>query len=363
MSPHLTDEDLNCLVKTIQSGMLVQGKEVQNFETNISSFLNCDFSMAVSNGTASLHLALLALGIKNGDEVIVPAFSYVATANAVEITGAKPVFVDIDIKTFNIDVDQIEKAITKKTRAIIPVHEFGLSSEISKITEIARAYNLFVIEDAACALGAMENGKLVGTFGDFGSFSFHPRKAITSGEGGILTTNNKELSAKIKILRNHGIETINGKMEFVEAGYNYRMTDFQAALVNNQLKRLNDNIDYKNKLAETYFQDLNQNKNIILPYVPENKNHTWQTFHILIDKKLNRDQVIEQLKESQIGTNYGAQCIPIQQFYQKKYNLDCYSLFPSALAAYEQGLALPIYEKLQPEDISYISEALNHILK
>ena len=174
--------------------------------------------------------------------------------------GATPIFVDIDIETFNINTNLIEEAITAKTKAIMPVHEFGLACDITRVCEIAKKHGVFVIEDAACALGAREKGKFAGTFGDIGSFSFHPRKAVTSGEGGMLVTNDEKLAAKLRILRNHGIEMQNGKMEFVEAGFNYRLTDFQAALVNSQFHRITKILKHKNHLSAVYFAKLAGNK-------------------------------------------------------------------------------------------------------
>jgi perosamine synthetase len=234
MVPDIQQQDIDAVVSVLKTGMLVQGKKVEELENNVAKYLGVRHVIAASSGTATLHLALLASGIGTGDEVIVPAFSFIATANAIELVGATPIFVDIDLDTFNININLIEQAISSRTKAILPVHEFGLSCDISEICELAKRYNLSVIEDAACALGAKENGRFTGTTGDVGSFSFHPRKAITSGEGGILTTNDDEMARKLRILRNHGIENKDGKTEFVAAGLNYRLTDFQAALVNSQ---------------------------------------------------------------------------------------------------------------------------------
>lgn len=359
-SPDIRDEDIEAVVKVLRSGMLVQAQNVLDFEASMAAFTHAEHAIAVSNGTATLHLALVALGIKAGDEVIVPALSYVATANVVELVGATPVFVDVDIDTFNIDVNALEAKITARTKAIIPVHEFGLACDIETVMQLAQKHNLVVIEDAACALGAMQNGKQTGSFGTFGSFSFHPRKAVSSGEGGILTTSDEALAAKVRILRNHGVEMQDGKMEFVEAGFNYRLTDFQAALVNSQLKRLPQIIAYKNELAEVYFNEISHAA-IKLPVVPSDRNHTWQTFHVVLDTVFDRDKVIADLREKGIGTNYGAQCIPAQQYYLKKYGLDFAKEFPNALRAFRSGLAIPIYEKLQKEQIRQIASVLNKL--
>lgn len=359
--PNLLNKDIELAVEVLKSGMLVQGKYVAELENAFLHLSSAKYASALSNGTATLHLALKTLGIKAGDEVIVPAFSYIATANVVELVGAKPVFVDIDINTFNIDVTKIEAAITSRTKAIIPVHEFGLACDIGYIMSIAQKHKLFVIEDAACALGALYENKHVGTFGDFGSFSLHPRKAISSGEGGVLLTNNKDYDRAIKILRNHGTEIINGKMDFTEFGFNYRMTDFQAALVVSQMDRLQQSIAYKNELAAIYDKELKPTK-IKLPFVPAYTKHTWQTYHILLDKSVNRDEVIIKLKENNIGVNYGAQCMPYMKSFKDKYNYDCELLFPNALLAYQKGLALPIYDLVTKEQINYISHTLNSIL-
>lgn len=304
--PNILDKDIDLVVDVLKSGMLVQGKYVNELEKTFTELTNAKYASALSNGTATLHLALKTLNIGIGDEVIVPAFSYVATANVVELVGAKPIFVDIDLKTFNIDITKIEEVITSKTKAIIPVHEFGLACDMDAVMLVAKKHHLFVIEDAACALGALYKGKHVGGFGDFGSFSLHPRKAISSGEGGVLITNSEVYDKKIKILRNHGTETINGKMDFSEFGFNYRMTDFQAALVYSQMDRLQGSIDYKNELACIYHQSLNQLK-LQLPSTPDFTKHTWQTYHVVLHDSIDRDLIIDKLRDYKVGVNYGAQ--------------------------------------------------------
>ncbi len=355
MIPDIREEDIQEVVSVLRSGMLVQGERVENFEKQFAKFIGVSHAIAVSNGTASLHLALVALGIGKGDEVIVPAFSFLATANVVELVGATPIFVDIELNSFNIDVSLIEKSITDKTKAIIPVHEFGLACDITSVCELANKHGLKVIEDAACALGSTENEQYTGSFGNTGSFSFHPRKAITSGEGGMITTNDDDLARKLRILRNHGIEIQSGKMEFVDAGFNYRMTDFQAALLSSQFERFSEIIEVKNKLAEVYFNELHNCEKIQLPVFFKNKKHTWQSFHIILDTNISRDGIIEQLKEVGIGTNLGAQCMPAQPYYFNKYKLNYLELFPNSMKAYEHGLVLPLYNNLTSEQIINIS--------
>jgi perosamine synthetase len=362
MSPDIQDSDIQAVTEVLRSGMLVQGIFVEKLEKTLASYLNVKHAVAVSNGTASLHVALIALGVGQGDEVIVPALSYIATGNVVELVGATPVFVDVSPGSFNIDAKQIENKITDKTKCIIPVHEFGLACDIGEVMKIAKKYSLKVIEDAACALGATYNGEYTGTFGEAGSFSFHPRKAITGGEGGLLITNDDALAEKFRILRNHGISMQNGKMKFVAPGFNYRLTDFQAAMILSQFKRLEQILAYKNKLASVYLQELKLTKNIILPTTPEGRRHTWQSFHLLLEDDIIRDHLIERLKEAGIGTNYGAQCIPYQQYFQEKYQLDCLKLFPNALRAFKQGLVLPLYEKLTFEDIKKVAITIKKIV-
>lgn len=358
--PDIREEDISLVNEVLHSGMLVQGVYVEKLENAFAHYHGVKHAVAVSNGTATLHLALKVLGIGPGDEVIVPALSYIATANVVELVGATCIFVDVDKHTFNIDVSLIEEKITSKTRAIIPVHEFGLACDAESVNYIAAKHGLHVIEDAACALGARQNGKLVGSFGVLSSFSLHPRKSITSGEGGVLLTNDDTIAKKLRQLRNHGIQMENGQMNFVEAGFNYRMTDFQAALAWSQFQRLNSILHGKNELAQIYFSAI-INEKLTLPVVPENCNHTWQTFHILLGDALDRQAIIEQLKTENIGTNYGAQCIPAQTYYTKKYGLDAAMLFPNAWNAYTKGLAIPMFEQLTENDILYIAQTINQL--
>lgn len=358
--PDINEEDIALVNEVLRSGMLVQGKYVEKLEKSFAEYHGVEHAIAVANGTATLHLALLVLGIGPGDEVIVPAFSYVATANVVELVGATCVFADVEERSFNIDISKIEEKISQRTKAIIPVHEFGLACDIDKICALAARHNIHVIEDAACALGAMINGKLVGSFGILGSFSLHPRKSITSGEGGMLLTNDAHLARKLRQLRNHGIELENGRMNFVEAGYNYRMTDFQAALAYSQFQRLPSILNYKEELANIYFSAVS-NLKLILPKVPENRNHTWQTFHVLITADLDQQAVIDWLKTKNIGANYGAQCIPAQTYFKKKYGIDAASVYPNAYRAYTKGIAIPLYERLTKDDILYIAQTINEL--
>jgi dTDP-4-amino-4,6-dideoxygalactose transaminase len=359
--PDLREEDIARAAEVLRTGMLVQGQHVAELERAVRDLLAADVQvLAVSSGTAALHLALVALGVGPGDEVIVPAFSFVATANVVELVGATPVFVDIDAATNNVDVDQLAEAIGPRTKAIMPVHEFGLACAIDRVIDIASAHGIPVVEDAACALGATFGGRAAGTFGALGCFSLHPRKAVTSGEGGLVVTADAAVAARIARLRNHGIAEVDGVKEFVEAGYNYRLTEFQAVLVASQLMRLPRNLEYRARLAAAYEARLDSSA-VSLPAAPEGRRHAWQTFHVLLADRIDRPALMRALHEAGIQTSLGAQCIPAQRFYQNKYGIDSARRFPNAFRAWRQGLALPMSEHLTLDDVAYVAEHVNRL--
>ena len=355
--PHISGKAIEKVVEVLKSGNLVQGKYVEEFENALCDYLNVKNAIVVSSGTAALHLALLALEIKEGDEVIVPAFTFPATANVVEVVGAKPVFVDINLSDFCIDTSKIEEAITKRTKAIMPVHEFGQAAKMDEIVKIANHYNLKIAEDAACALGAEFENQKVGTFGELGCFSFHPRKAITTGEGGVVVTSDDELAQKINVLRNHGISYKDGKVDFIAAGLNYRMTDFQAILGICQLEDIDNIIIQRIETANKYNNELKKTNWIKTPHVYENRKMVYQTYHVLLDDDKDRDKLVDYLKSKEIESNLGAQALPCLTYYKTKYKLK-ESDFPNAVNAYKQGLALPMGDHVTTEDITYISNTL-----
>jgi perosamine synthetase len=354
--PSILPEDIEAVVKVLQSGNLVQGMYVSAIENEVSARTGCTHAIAVSNGTATMHLALLAKQIGPGDEVIVPAFSYVATANVVELVGAKPVFVDVNLATFNIDAGQIWPKITKKTKAIIPVHEFGLACDMEKIIAIAKEAKLFVIEDAACSYGAMSSGSQVGGLGNVGSFSFHPRKAATSGEGGMITTSDNNLARFFRVMRNHGCEVENGEMQFNLAGFNYRMTDFQAALLMGQLKRFDTILEKRKRIARIYDSALNLAW-LRKPKLVEDGSATWQTYHVVLESEIDQKSFIHFLRQNGVGANYGAQCIPIQNHYRLKYGY-VESDFPNAANAFKKGIALPLFDSMTDEEVGWVLETI-----
>ncbi|MDO7976078.1 DegT/DnrJ/EryC1/StrS family aminotransferase [Oceanotoga teriensis] len=361
-TPVLGDDELKEVKKVLDSGYLVQNKYVKQIEDFISKYVGTKYAVAVSSGTAALHLSLLSLGIKEGDEIIVPDFTFPATVNVVEMVGAKPILVDIDLESFCINTEEIESKITNKTKAIIPVQEFGNSTNMDEIIRISKKYNLKIIEDAACALGTEYKNKKIGSLGDVGCFSFHPRKSVTTGEGGIITTNNHEIYEKLKILRNHGISKIDGKVDFVLPGYNYRLTDIQAALGVIQLKKLEKIIDKKIKLAEIYNRELKNIKKIKTPKCDKDVRHTYQTYHVILDESIERDEVIKELRNREIESNYGAYAIHTLKYYREKYKLED-SEFDNSTKAYNQGLAFPLSYEMNEKDVIFVVGKLKEIIE
>jgi dTDP-4-amino-4,6-dideoxygalactose transaminase len=359
--PSIRQDDIERVVEVLRSGQLVQGKYLQKLENLVADYVGVSHAIAVSSGTAALHLALLSLGIGPGDEVIVPAFSYIATANVVELVGAKPVFVDICLESFDLDVTLLEQAITKNTKAIMPVHEFGFPAEMGSILKIAEKYDIRVIEDAACALGAEWRGRKVGGIGNIGAFSLHPRKAATSGEGGILTTNSDESAAFIRMMRNHGIDSTKGAPEFVAAGFNYRMTDFQAALVLGQIERIDETIERRAGIANRYDIDLD-GRFLIKPSRPAEGKASWQSYHVVLDDDLDRQAFFNYLQQRRIGAKLGAQCIPVQRYYQTKYGYRS-ALFPMAVRAFRHGVVIPLYEGMSDTETTEVIDAVNSFFR
>jgi dTDP-4-amino-4,6-dideoxygalactose transaminase len=355
--PDIGQEELEEVKKVFDSKYLVQGDKVEEFENLVEEYLNVKHAIAVSSGTAALHLSLLALDVKSGDEVIVPDFTFPATSNVVEVVGATTKFVDINLDSLCINTDKIENLINEKTKVIMPVQEFGQSCDMNKILELAKKYNLKVIEDAACALGAEYQGRKVGTIGDIGCFSLHPRKAITTGEGGIIVTNNDEYAEKIRILRNHGLSYNNGKPQFVMAGLNYRMTNIQGAIGVVQMKKLENIIQKRIEIVHKYNELLRNIKGITIPVEKSYGKHVWQTYHIILDEKYDRDEIIKNLKDKGIETNFGAYAVHQQSYYKVKYNYQN-EKFNNSIQSYRWGLALPLYPGLSIQQVEYIVEVL-----
>lgn len=363
--PSIGDDECQAVERVLRSGQLVHGEECDLFEQELANYLGCKDVISVSSGTAALHLSLTALGIGHGDAVLVPDFTFPATVNVVELVGARPIFVDVDLQTYNITPENILKAINQwngqeKIRAIIPVHEFGCPADMSAIVNIAKEYDLLVIEDAACALGATHKGQKVGTFGQAGCFSFHPRKAITTGEGGAIATNDTELAVRLRKWRSHGIERNSSGMNFVLPGFNYRLTNFQAALGRVQLVKFDAWLKVRNALQGLYRNSL-ANTSLLLP--TDVIGHAWQTFMVVLPEQIKRDDVIAKLKENGIETNLGAQGIHCQQYYQQKYPQMCKEQQKNnAEKLFVNGLALPLHQAILEKEVDFIARRLNKAL-
>lgn len=355
--PSIPETAFPQVLEVLRSGNLVQGQYVRKFEIALQDYLNIPHAMMVSSGTAALHLALLALDIGPGDEVIVPAFTFPATVNVVELVGATPVLVDITLDDYCLDASRIEQAVTERTVAVMPVHEFGQSADMEAISAVARNYDLHIIEDAACALGTEFAQQKVGTFGQIGCFSLHPRKAITTGEGGILTTADDELAARLRLLRNHGLSVVAGTYDIVRPGYNYRMTEFQAVIGLAQLAEIDAIAKTRRALAREYDRLLGDVPWLKRPARFDNRQHVYQTYHVLIEAGRDRNTVIHSLRADGVETNLGAQAVHCMTYYRQKYHYREDDFLCTAIA-YRQGLALPIGTHIHAGDVSEIAALL-----
>lgn len=366
----LTDEEIKSVEEVLRSGWLMQGRKVKTLEENFAAYTKSKFATASTNGTSALHLALEALELKPGSKIIVPAFSWISTANAVVHAKLEPVFCDIELSDFNISITQLEKLISPEVKAIIPVHQFGNPAKMEIITALAKKHNIKIIEDAACAMDTMIGNRFAGTIGDMGTFSFHPRKAITSGEGGMILSQNEEIDKKLKSLRNHGFDETAGKDEFeisekfTHAGYNYRMTDIQAALLDSQLKRAKKLHEMRQEVAKLYTEKLQKIKWLGLPHQAEGTTHGWQSYVCIVKaeeptfenankNKQLRDSMIKTLEAAGIQTRFGSIAIPSVKYYSATYGYEPGS-FPNAYIAQQTSIALPIYDALTTAEVEYI---------
>lgn len=351
--PYFDQEELDEIKGVLDSGWVAQGPKLQEFESNVAEYLGVRHAIGVTNCTAALHLALLTLGIDPGDEVLVADYTFPATGHAVMYCGARPVFVDIDPRTYNLDPDLIEENITPKTRAIIPVHTFGQSAAMDEILEIANDHGLAIIEDAACALGARYRGRYAGTIGDVGCFSFHARKGITTGEGGMLVTDQDDIAEKARHLAVFGMTTAwdrekGGKFtipEFTDLGYNYKMSDITAAVGVAQMRRLDTFTERRRELAHTWDTHLDGIDGITKPFVDPNVEPVYQSYVALVDPGVDRDRLIETLMIEGIQTQIGTYASHIQPVYRSRNQCD------RSLDVYHRAIALPLYVTLRKDEI------------
>jgi len=356
--PTLGQEEIHSVSEVIRSGMLAQGPKVEEFEYAFAKYCDSTHGIAVNSGTAALHAALLALGIGSGDEVIVPAFTFFATASSVCMCGARPVFADVEEDTFNLSIESLEKNLSQKTRAIIGVHLFGLPFAIRPVAEICGERGIHFIEDAAQAHGAIYHGKKVGSFGVAGCFSFYPTKNMTTGEGGMVTTHDPDLAAVIRRYINHGQSQ---KYLHTCIGYNFRLTDIGAAIGLAQLKKL---ADFNKKRQETaaYYNDHIRCQGIILPEVTPGTEHVYHQYVIRVTEecRLTRDQLAIELREKGIGT---AVHYPIPLHRQPVFE-ECAkkSRCPVADQLAGEVLSLPVHPLVTNEEREYIAACINEVI-
>ncbi len=364
-SPEIPEEDLQAVRDVLASGWLVQGERVADFERSVATFLGTEHAIAVSSGTSALHTALLAAGIGSGDAVAVSAYSHVASANVIELCGAEPVFIDIEPRTFNMDPRELRSTLAeradsggKPVSAILVVHAFGQMADLESIGDIAARYAVPVIEDAACALGAAWAGKKPGTSTLGACFSFHPRKAITTGEGGMIATDDQRLADTSRTLRNHGQDATNPAIDFVLAGLNYRMTEFQATLGSAALRRLDDGIAKRRLLARRYDELLADCVDV--PHAAKDASPVYQSYVVLLPEAVagHRSALIDRLRDDGVEATIGTWSIPTTSYYRRRYGYDSRTC-PITSGVFERSLALPMHEKLSDDDQMQVSGALH----
>lgn len=367
--PSIGKAEIEEVVDTLDSGWLTMGPKTLEFEGLVAEYTGAKHAIAVNSCTAALHLSLIALGIGKGDEVITTPFTFAATGNVIIHAGARPVFVDIDRATYNIDSEKVERAITKRTRAIMPVHYAGQACDIRTINRVAEKHHLFTIEDAAHAIGAEYEGKKIGTFADATCFSFYVTKNMTTGEGGAITTDNDTLADKLRILRLHGISRDAWKRytsagdwyyEIEECGWKYNMTDMQAALGIQQIKRLDEFIAIRREYAQIYTEELSKISGVITPYEMPNTKHVYHLYPILLSS-YDRKKFIEQMRERNIGCSVHFIPLHLHPFYRRTFKFRKGD-FPDSEWVYEREVSLPLYPNMTKRDLRYVINAVADVL-
>ena len=361
--PSIEDDDVAEVERVLRTGFLVQGPNVAKFEEKLAQMTGSRHAVALTNCTAALQLALLAIDVRPGDLVAVTAYSWLSTANVIELCGATPVFVDIDPKTFNMCPDALEAALARVTttsdgkrrlRAILPVHTFGQMADMTRLLAIGARYGVPVIEDAACALLATWNGKQAGSLGLMGCFSFHPRKAVTTGEGGAITTDDEALANRLRALRNHGQDPTAKTPDFVMPGFNCRMTEFQGAFGVTQLAKMPRVLAARQSLAGVYAKELAGTR-VTAPFVEPEATHAYQSYVTLLpeDAAPRRAELIATLRERGIETNIGTWHMPLTTYFRTRYGFRPGD-FPVADRVFARAFTLPLYEGLSVDDVKKV---------
>lgn len=367
----IDEEDIDEVVSVLKSDWITTGPKIKKFEDALCSYVGCRYCAVVNSGTSALDIAVQSLDLPQGSEIITTPFTFVATSNAIIYNGHKPVFADIRSDTFNIDPDKIRKKITPITKAIIYVDFAGHPCDIKEIKEIAREFDLYLIEDACHAIGAEYDHEKVGNFADLTVFSFHPVKNITTGEGGAVATNNKELYEKLLLLRSHGIDknaldrygpNASWAYDMKYLGRNYRMTDFQAALGISQLKKLDGFIDKRNELASRYNELIRDIDGVTLPVIKDNVKHVWHLYTVLLNESINRDEFFKYMRNANIGVN--VHYIPAYRhsYYIKNFGFDS-AEFPVTEEVFRRIITLPLYPKMTEQQLEYVTNRITSGLK
>jgi dTDP-4-amino-4,6-dideoxygalactose transaminase len=372
--PHITQAEIDEVVDTLRSGWLATGPKTKRFERAFAESIGAPYALAVNSATAAMHLALDAIGLQPDDEVIVPVYTFTATAEVVIYCRACPVFVDVDPVTCNIDPTQLEKHITPKTRAIMVVHIAGLPAEMDAILSIARAYNLAIIEDAAHAFPAKYRGRTIGTIGDLTAFSFYVTKTLCTGEGGMLTTANPAYAERAALMTLHGISRDAWKRystegswyyEVMQAGYKYNMTDLASAIGLHQLARSEWLLKRRQEIARRYTEVISYFPEVETPPDPPHVNHAWHLYLLRLHSDqltITRDAFIQELTKAQIGSSVHFIPLHLHPFYRNTYHLDPNN-FPAALGAYQRTISLPIYPGMTDEDVEDVIAAVEQIIR
>lgn len=364
-APDVDDADLSAVAEVLRSGWLVQGPRVAAFEAAIRARVGSGHAVAVANGTAALHLALLALDVGPGDTVAVATYSWPATANVIALVGATPLFIDIDPRTWAMDPARLTAAFARGApiKAVMPVHPFGAMAPMPALNAIATTHGAAVVEDAACAIGATLDGRAAGQWGRLGCFSFHPRKTVTTGEGGMVTTDDAALARRLRILRNHGQDPDAGMVDFVAAGYNLRLTEFQAALGTTQLAKLDRFLVGRREIAGWYADAL-AGAGVQFHEAPSAEAHSWQAYVVLLPASLSgrRAAIIEQLRAAGVEAQIGTYHQPLTRFFRSAGN-HAPGEFPVTDDVAARALSLPMHNGLTRADVTLVTERLRAILK